>query len=337
MASHTVPTIYDVAKEAGVSAATVSRVLNDPAIVSEKKRKAVQETIAKLHFKTKFDAAANARKNYKKIGVVAPLFTQPSFTERLRGISECLSSKNIELVIYALSSEADLENYITTLAATNRVDGLIFLCVHLEKNMIDLLRTAPFPVSFVEEDVDGFDSIVIKNLKGGQKAGECLFNAGCRTPGFVGDKICSGYGIAATDERLRGFHFFWANQGIVLEEKNIWIGDFSENGIERGIEEFLSRDEIPDGVFCSSDVIALRLIRLARAKGIDVPNKMKVIGFDNIELSEYTGLSSVSQSLEESGRLAAKLVLERIENPKKPVCRIELSLEVIERDTTGKR
>ena len=98
------PTIYDVAKKAGVSPSTVSRVLNEPFRVQIEKRKLVLDAIRELKFIPKADAVALARKQYKKIAVIAPFFTQPSFMQRLRGISSILSGHHYELIMYAIES-----------------------------------------------------------------------------------------------------------------------------------------------------------------------------------------------------------------------------------------
>ena len=93
---------------------------------------------------------------------------------------------------------------------------------------------------------------------------------------------------------------------------------------------------MPDGIFCSSDVIAARFIRIALSRGISVPEKIKVIGFDNIDIAEYIGLTSVSQNLEESGRMAAQLILERIKDRNRGSVVMRVPISVIERETTGR-
>lgn len=327
-------TIYDVARLAGVSSATVSRVLNEPDKVSGDKRQKVMDAIAQLHFVPKADAVALARKTYRKIGVIAPFFTQPSFMERLRGVAEFLAEQHYELVIYSVDSVEDLNSYVATIVHTVRVDGLIFFCMQLEAQVLELLRKAPFPVCFVESDLDGFDCVNIHNLQGGQKAGEYLYSRGCRRPGFIGEKSGLAYAVGATEERFRGFNFFFANQGITIPDEHVWIGEFSEQQLDRGINGFLSQKELPDCVFCSSDLIAARFVHLAHEKGLSVPGDIKVLGFDNIDISGYIGLSTVSQNLELSGSAAAELVIARMMNPDRPVTNLNVPLEIIERETT---
>ena len=329
-------TIYDVARLAGVSSATVSRFLNEPDRVAQEKRDRIQSAITELNFVPKADAVAKARSAYRKIGVVAPFFTQPSFMERLRGIAAVLSAEHYELVVYSIDTMEDLVNYVQMLVNTQRLDGLILLCVQLPADVLDLLRGASFPVCFVENEYEDFDCVVVHNLQGGQKAAQFLCEKGCKKPGFIGEKSMLEYAVNATEDRLRGFKFYCANNGIVIPENHIWLGEFSEGSLDEGITKFLEQEDLPDGIFCSSDVIAARLIRIALTKGISVPRQIQVIGFDNIDIAEYIGLTSVNQNLEESGRMAARLILMRIKDRERGSVVMKVPLSVIERETTGR-
>ena len=329
-------TIYDVARLAGVSSATVSRFLNEPDRVAQEKRDRIQSAITELNFVPKADAVAKARSAYRKIGVVAPFFTQPSFMERLRGIAAVLSAEHYELVVYSIDTMEDLVNYVQMLVNTQRLDGLILLCVQLPADVLDLLRGASFPVCFVENEYEDFDCVVVHNLQGGQKAAQFLCEKGCKKPGFIGEKSMLEYAVNATEDRLRGFKFYCANNGIVIPENHIWLGEFSEGSLDEGITKFLEQEDLPDGIFCSSDVIAARLIRIALTKGISVPRQIRIIGFDNIDIAEYIGLTSVNQNLEESGRMAARLILMRIKDRERGSVVMKVPLSVIERETTGR-
>ena len=330
-------TIYDVALKAGVSSATVSRVLNNPATVAAEKRQRVLSAIKELDFVPNADAVANARKQYHKIGVIAPFFTQPSFMQRLRGVSSVLTGQHYELVVYAIDAIDDLDSYIEMLVTGDRVDGLIVLCLHLDPRSVDLLRNARFPVCFVEEEIEGFDDVIVRNLQGGQKAAEYLYGKGCRNPGFLGEQSTLSYAVPATEERFTGFQFYFANQGITISPEHIWVGEFTEQKLDEGIKHFLDQKDRPDGVFCSSDLIAARFMHLAAERGIMIPRDMLVLGFDDIDISGYIGLSSVCQGLDESGRLAAELVLGHITEPEREIRKVLVPLKIIERETTGRK
>ncbi len=328
-------TIYDVARLAGVSSATVSRFLNEPDRVAPDKRERIRSAVKELNFVPKAEAVAKARRSYRRIGVVAPFFTQPSFMERLKGIESVLSREHYELILYAIDAQEDLENYIQSLINTQRVDGLIFLCLNLDPALLELLDSAPFPICFVEAEYENFDCVAVQNLQGGQKAAEYLYKKGCRNPGFIGEVSRHQFTVAATQERFRGFQFYFANQGITLENEKVWLGTFAEINREEEISRFLEQKDLPDGIFCSSDVLAASLIRIAEKKGISVPGKIKVIGFDNIEIADYIGLTSVSQHLEDSGVMAARLILDRIADNNRGITTMKVPLEIIERQTCG--
>ena len=328
-------TIYNTPKMTGVSSASIFKLLNKPATESENKRKKSFFNNKKINFFSKTDTAEH--KSYKKIGIIAPFFTQASFMERLRGIADVLGVQNYELVIYSVTTANDLEDYISSLVDLNRVDALIILSLNLKNESLELLRAARFPVCFVENEVDGFDCVAVQNLQGGHKAAMHLFNAGVKRPGFVGEKSALSYSIAATDDRLRGFKFFFANQGILIPDNHIWVSEFGEKAIDDGINQFLSQELLPDGVFCSSDLIAARFIHIAHERGLYIPDDIKVIGFDDIDIASYMELSSVSQSLDESGYLAADLVLKRLKDPRKKPSTKFAAVKVIERGSTSRK
>lgn len=326
-------TIYDVAKKAGVSPATVSRVLNSPEKVAENKKQLVLDVIKELNFVPKVDAVINARKTYKKIAVIAPFFTQPSFMQRLRGVADVLAPEHYELVVYSISTTEDLKNYVTSLVVQHRVDGLILFCVQLNNQMLEMLKTYNFPVCFVEQVYDDFDCIVIDNKKGGKLAAEYFYGLGCRNPGFIGDKSYLDYSVPATEDRLAGYRKFFASKEIEVKNHNIWLGEFDRDDLDEGINAFLNQAENLDCVFCSSDLIATRFFYLSRQKGLKCPENLKILGFDDIDISQYVGLSSIDQHLEESGRQAAQQILERIKNPEKSAISIKLPLHVVKRST----
>src|SRR5512140_479035 len=133
------PTIYDVASAAGVSISTVSRVLNTSEKVNEETRGAVLAAIDRLGFIPKADARARALRDNRRIGVITPFFTAPSFVQRLRGVASALRSTSYELLIFAVDSSERLHNYLETLPLTGNLDGLIILSLQFENRFADRL------------------------------------------------------------------------------------------------------------------------------------------------------------------------------------------------------
>jgi LacI family transcriptional regulator len=328
------PTIYDVAKLAQVSVATVSRVLNQSATVNSEKRSRIHSAIETLQFVPKADAVAKARQQFKKIGVVAPFFTESSFMERLKGIASVLTGQQYELVIYAVQSNEDLQGYVDMLIGSRRVDGLILLCMSLPEKMVAKLKDSRLPVCFVETDVQGFDSVAIKNIEGGSLVAEFLYANGYRIPAFVGEASRRPYAAHSTEERLAGYTSYFAAKGIFLKREHIWTGDNEDRASNVGIMEILDRPDRPDCLFASSDTLAIRILKCAVQLGIMVPDELGVVGFDDIEMAEFVNLTTVSQSLEESGTLAAETLLQRIREPMRPPRKNTIELTLHQRNST---
>lgn len=328
-------TIYDVAIKAGVSVSTVSRVLNEPGKVNKEKRDKVLEAIEELHFVRKAEAVANARQTYKKIGVIAPFFTEPSFIQRLRGISSVLSSKHYELVLYTIDSKEELDSYIDMLVSSRRVDGLIVLCMEPGDENIKKLKNSGLPVCFVENDIQSFDCVVVENKNAGKSVAKYFYNRKFKNPCFIGDAANESYAVPSTLQRLEGFKEFFENKNICIPESNILYAQKNEN-IDLIQKLFQSSSmNLPDCIFASSDMLALKIIQQAIQNGIKIPENIELIGFDNIDSSQYMNLSTVDQRLDESGKVAAELVLDKIKDPQRVCRKIHIEFEIIERGTTG--
>lgn len=292
------------------------------------------KAIEELQFVPKAEAVAKARQQLMKIAVIAPFFTETSFMERLKGIASVLSDHHYELVIYSVQSSEGLEGYIDLLVGSKRVDGLISLCMKLEEETIEKLRASAIPVCFVETEVEGFDSVVIRNVRGGAMVAEFLHANGYRTPGYVGEASLRPYAARSTEQRLEGFSSYFAEKEIEVEARNIWLGENLPDVSTKGILALLDRPDRPDSVFASSDTLAIRTIKCAVQLGITVPDELGVVGFDDIEMAEFVNLTTIDQSLEDSGVQAAEMVLQRIREPKRPVRKSLIDLKLIKRSST---
>ena len=144
------PTIYDVAKHAGVSITTVSRILNDSDKVKSETQRRVLASIEALDFVPKAEARARAMQRNGRIGVITPFLTAPSFIQRLRGIANALTPKNFELIIYTIDSTERLQRYLSTLPLTGHLDGLVILSLHVSDMEAHHLIEHKLPTVLVE-------------------------------------------------------------------------------------------------------------------------------------------------------------------------------------------
>ncbi len=327
------PTVYDVASKAGVSIATVSRVMNTPEMVRVGTRQKVLTAIDELHYVPKAEAFARARKMVGRIGVLTPFFTHSSFIQRMRGIAAALKNIPLELVIYPVDSIQRLEEYLAMLPITKRLDGLITISLPITESDANRLISAKLETVLIEFEHPSFSSIQVDDQYGGKLAAEFLINKGHRTYAFIGSGELPEYSMHPEDQRLAGFRQVLESRGFDLPQEMIRFPVMSYEDIRKEFKHLMQLPESPDAIFAATDDLAIRLLRAAHESGVTVPQDMAIIGFDDIDMAEQIGLSTISQSLDESGRMAVELLLVRLNDPTRSVQSNKLILKVIERET----
>ncbi len=326
-------TVYEVAKKAGVSIATVSRVLNTPDRVNESTRDRVYQAIDALGFVPKAEAAARARKLHGRIGVLAPFFTYPSFVARLRGVASAVSDSSFELLIYNVDSSSRRIGWLASLPVTRRIDGLIVMALPFDEEAADRLVAHDLPTVLIEFSRPRFASVRIDDSSGGRLAAEHMLSIGRTRLGFVGDSDVPEYALPTSDMRLDGFRSCLAEHGISLPDKYIARAPHGLDTARRAALTLLDLTERPTGIFAASDTQAMGVLQAARERGLAVPDQLAVIGFDDIDVADYIGLTTIRQPLEESGRVAVDLLLSRLADPSRPAQDVWLPLTLVRRQT----
>jgi LacI family transcriptional regulator len=327
------PTVYDVANQAEVSISTVSRVLNAHGSVSPSTRARVLSAIDELGFVPKAEAAALARKAGSRIGVLAPFFTFPSFVERLRGVANALSDSRYELVIYNVDSSARRDGYLASLPVTRRLDGLIVMALPFDDAAAKRLSDHGMETVLIEVSQGSFSSISIDDRAGGRLAADYLLDKGHRRCGFVGDCDPPDYAIHTSDWRLEGYRRALADRGLDMPDAYVALAPHSRENARLSAHRLLDLPEPPTAIFVASDHQAVGVLKAARERALEVPRELAVIGFDDVDISSYIGLTTVRQPLVESGRVAVELMLARLADPARPTQRVRFPLTVIPRET----
>ena len=326
-------TIYDVARLSGLSISTVSRVLNSPDHVNEATRARVLAAIQQLGFVPKAEARARAMKSTHRIGVITPFFTAPSFIERLRGIASSLTGKPYDLTIYTVDSTNRFESYLTKLPINRDLDGLIIMSLPLGENEATLLIDHQLPTVLIEYPQPKFSTVEIDDVEGGRMAAEYLLRKGHYRLAFLGDTDLPEYSIHPVSRRLVGFRQALAKAGFPLPNESVRLAPYTQEQTRLAAKELLSLHEPPSAIFAATDFQAFGVLKVARSMGIRIPQDLAVIGFDDLEMAELMDLTTIRQNLEESGRIATELLLSRIKNPARPVQHVQISLNIIERET----
>jgi DNA-binding LacI/PurR family transcriptional regulator len=328
------PNIRDVAREAGVSVATVSRVLNEMPDVSLETRDHVRSTMARLGYRRSTIARNLSLGRAHAIGVVAPFFTSASVVERVRGISDRLAERGYDLVLFDVETVLQRADAFHDFASRARVDGLIVISLPLSDDEVATVRRAGLPVVLIDIGHPHLAHVVIDDVHGGELATKHLLAKGHQRVGFVGDLPANPFGFTSSERRREGFRRALANAGITPDDELELRGPHGREHARALAHQVLDRTPRPTAVFAASDIQAFGVLEAARDLGLRVPDDVAVIGFDDIEPAATVGLTTVRQPLRQSGVRGAELLIAAIEGGERaPIAEFE-PLDVVQRLTT---
>jgi len=307
-------TIHDVAERAGVSAATVSRVVNDSGQTADTTRERVLSAIAELEYRPNRTAKSLAQGATQTIAVAVPTFTTPFHNELLKGVRFRLEHLDIDLLLCDLEWE-DPEASLLTFLERGAMDGLLAAGLPADSEIGDELRTMGCPVVLTGTQWDGLDSFYWDETAGARMATEHLLDQGHSRIGI----ITSHHENPVRNARIRGYEEALSDAGIAPRDAWIATGQtekhagFSEESGSEAMQTLLEADEDISAVFVCSDVQAIGAWQALRHAGLDVPGDVALVGYDDIKVSRFIGLSSVSQKMHDIGEAAADLLLHRLD------------------------
>ncbi len=328
-------TIYDVAKQADVGVGTVSRVLNNHPQVSPETRQRVLSVIQVLNYRPSPMAQRLSRRKTLAIGVIAVFFTRPSVVERLRGVEAVTAASEYDLIVYNVETPAKRDAIFRATADNRRVDGLLVISLTPADCDVARWREAGVPVVLVDTHHPALARIVVDDVQGGYRAAQHLIELGHRRIAFVGDPIHTAFNFTSSRDRLVGLQQALDEHGIPFRPAYHQAGEHGQDQARALTHQLLALDEPPTAIFAASDSQALGVMQAARELGRRVPEDLSVIGFDDIEISEYLNLTTLRQPLFESGYRGIEMLLRSMEQiDGEAVCQ-ELPVELALRGSTA--
>ncbi len=307
------PTIRDVARHAKVGVGTVSRVLNDSPLVSDDARRRVHRTIDELGYRRSSTARNLSLGRTQMIGVVAPFFTSNSVLERLRGVVTKLRDHgDYDLVLFDVETLPQRNDAFSSFARTDRVDGLLVMSLRPSDEEVDSLRREGLPVVLVDVRHPALPRVVIDDVLGGQMATEHLLDKGHTRIGFIGDAP-TPFGFTSSEHRRQGMARALRRAGLKRRDDYDMRGPHGREEARELAERLLRLPDPPTAIFAASDVQAMGVLAAARSMRLRVPQDLAVIGFDDIEVAEVLGLTTVHQPLRETGARGVELLLTAID------------------------
>jgi LacI family transcriptional regulator len=325
-------TIARVAALAGVGVGTVSRVLNDSGAVSPATRRRVQEAIDALDYEPSAAARALSTGRTLAVGVVAPFATRPSVVERLRGVARRISEAGYQLILLDVDRPEHFERALRLGAMRGRFDGLLVISLPLPESAIGRIRSAGLPLVLVDRYEHGIAGVHIDDVAGGRLAAEHLLGLGHTRIAFLGDLEVNPYGFDSSARRRAGFEAALHAAGVEVRPELIATGPHGRSTARTLAAQLLTLPTPPTAIFAASDDQAVGVLDAADAVGVRVPEDLSVVGFDDVEIARYVGLTTVAQPLEESGARGADLLLASLEGL--PADSAELQCELVVRDTS---
>ena len=329
-------TIYDIAKGADVSIATVSRVFNNSPRVSPVTRDRVLEVARGLNYQPHASAQSLARQNSHLISAVIPVVANYFYMEIIRGMQDVLLDSDFDLIVYAAPKPEAVASQLERAAQKGRSEGLLILSTPLSEQRAKRLKMSKRPVVLVDALHPDFDSISVDNRKGGYMATKHLIAGGYEHIAHI--TICPEAPPAA--DRRRGYEDALKEAGRKIDKSMIVASDKKPFGFvqESGYEamtSLLNRTQHPDAVFVASDIQALGAIRAINERGLKVPDDVALVGFDDIQASAYVGLTTLRQPTYEMGKLAVQKLLQRIAHPEHPTTSTVFSPSLVERASSA--
>lgn len=328
-------TIYDIAKKANVSIATVSRVINNSSEISEDTRHKVLEIADEMGYYPQAYAQGLARKEKNRIMILVPVISNYFFMEVLAGIQDEISNNrnDYELNIFNINGSGDrIYRQVETVIKKHSADGYILISTHLDDRQLQNLLKYQSPISLVDEMHPDIDSVAVDDEEGTDKAMAYFLEQGYERIAFISASQTS----KPSKKRIQGYRDALEKAGLPADPSLIVTGDsmyrdgFSENNGYEAMLKLLSLPEPPDACFCASDIQAIGAIKALREKDMNIP----IIGYDDITISDYIGLSTVQQPMYEMGAHATKMLLRRMDDEERSATQTTFSPKLMLRATT---
>ncbi|HMN25574.1 MAG TPA: LacI family DNA-binding transcriptional regulator [Ignavibacteriaceae bacterium] len=309
------PTIKQIAKKANVSIATVSRALNDDVRVTDETKAKVLRISNELNYKPNLVARNFVKRTSYAIGLILPDISDEFFTDIIRGVDEITYKNGYYTMVASSHKHRTLADSITTFSHTGLVGGVILLMSTMTDDLINILNHTTIPVVIIGggKQKHDFDTVSIDNYQGAFNATEYLI----KKKKFK--KIAHITGPAENYDaflRKKGFTDACKKNGISINKSFIIDGNYTIDSGYHAFIQLYGLPEKPEAIFAANDMMALGCYDAANYFNVKIPDDIGLVGFDDIFMSKYINpsLTTVRVQIEEVGKVAAKLLIERLNN-----------------------
>lgn len=328
-------TIEDVAREAGVSVATVSRALRGLPNVAPRTRAKVVAAAARLHYVADPQASRLAFGRTHTIGVVVPRIGRWYYGRVFDAIHDVVASEGFDLLPLAVTDADEREHFFQDRPFRKRVDALVIVDVEMNQTHLRDMAAADLPIVTIGFRTDEFSSIRVDNRRGMRTGLEHLTGLGHTRIGLLGDRDPGPLVSPAAPARATAFMEGMAARGLEVDPELLVAADLTMSGGAAAMQRLLQVDRRPTAVMAMCDEMAVGAMQVARDYGVRVPEDVSVIGFDDHEVAEFVGLTTIRQDVVAQGEHAARQVLDALAGSPGPSHETLPAQLVVRRTTTA--
>jgi DNA-binding LacI/PurR family transcriptional regulator len=302
--------------------------------VNERTRSKIIEAAQHLDYPIRPDLlppSATTRTN--TIGVIAPFISRWYFSQALAGVEQALREAGMDLLLYNFAQVDARQRVFQQKKLVGKVDGLIVISLPPTEKEFDQILGLGIPVSLLGISNDRCSTVSIDDVKGGELATQHLIDKGHRDIAIMVGQNSYNFNFEVSNQRKDGFLNILNQSDIEFNPAFEIVADFDSHTSELAMTDFLSRKKLPTAIFCESDEMAFGAIKAIRKKGLQVPEDISIIGYDNHEFAATIGLTTVSQPVQFLGQLAASQIMAKIEKPDSNTAQMKVPTSLVIRES----
>lgn len=326
------PTIFDVARSAGVGVGTVSRVLNNSPLVADHTRQRVLEAMDRLNYRPSSTARAFGRRHTATLELIVPLYTRAFFLESIRGFEEALADTSYTLSIRTVATPEERAHALDQAGRSSDADGAVLVWLAPTGDFVDRVATDHFPTVLLNAEARGLWSVGVDHDNAAANAVTYCLGLGHQRIGLV-DRLADPFNNAGAGICQVGYAETLEAAGVAAPSSYYDVWQFSAAGGAEAADRLLGLPRPPTAVVAGSDLQALGFVERARALGRRVPEDISVVGYNDNDLAVFLGLTTIQVPVRDMARAAAQLLLDVVAEPEAQPTTSYLPTELVRRRT----
>ncbi|AST89860.1 MULTISPECIES: LacI family DNA-binding transcriptional regulator [Sutcliffiella] len=329
-------TIYDIAKKTGYSISTVSKVLNNRSDVGEKTKKIINQAVEELGYFPSSSARTLSTKKSWTIGVVFVEdsgigMEHPFFNAVIESFKKNAEKEGYDLLFASSKIGKESKPYLDHFMYRG-VDGVVVVCSTLNTPDIEKLMESDIPSVVIDLDTRGVSVVFSDNLHGSELAVGYLYSLGHRKIAHIAGSEELYVGV----QRLKGFTQAMEKHGLSVPKGYVVDGGyFTYDGGKKAMEKLIKQKDRPTAVYVAGDLMAIAAIDAIKENGLNVPEDISIIGFDDIQMARYItpALTTIRQDTKLIGKTAANMLIDQMNNKKKQFMSVKIPVSLVQRDS----